>query len=383
MPRWSIPRVTGDDLPALRDDMNRSIEDHNLILAELEQLEQQLKGQGGYVAELSSELRMNGNAVTGLPARPKNDSAATSLVFLKSGRLLYTETDAFVTDKTIIGVAAVSPNGLATLAQIQQLLAELVKGLDATAAPPKVADASAIGVFNRHFAREQHTHQGVNLDEIQTITARKMLQGAGAVATNSTSALLELASINSVALLTRLTTTQRDALTPVNGMATYNSTVNHFQGYRGGAWANLDSALGSAASFSVHKNGTDQTTISASTFTKVTWPTEEFDTGNYFASDRFTPLTTGKYLLCCTLHMDSESSALHRLSLYKNGTEFRRVSRNSVVGTLPDSLGLSTIVQANGSTDYFEIFVYHENSVNLTLNGSAALTYFTGAFVGD
>tara|TARA_B110000305_G_scaffold118267_1_gene132813 strand:+ start:250 stop:1464 length:1215 start_codon:yes stop_codon:yes gene_type:complete len=40
-------------------------------------------------------------------------------------------------------------------------------------------------------------------------------------------------------LLGRLTTTQRDALTAVNGMILYNSTDNKFQGYENGAWVNL------------------------------------------------------------------------------------------------------------------------------------------------
>lgn len=36
-----------------------------------------------------------------------------------------------------------------------------------------------------------------------------------------------------------LTTTERDALTPANGMVIYNETDNKFQGYENGAWANL------------------------------------------------------------------------------------------------------------------------------------------------
>ena len=158
MPRWSIPRVTGDDLLALRDDINRSIEDHNLVLAELEQLEQQLKGQGGYVAELSSNLRMNGHAITGLPARPANDSAATSLAFLKSGRLLYSESNSFVTDKTIVGVAAVSPNGLVTLEQLKALIAQAIGGFT----PGSVIFAGTTGKLtqdNANFFYQQAKHQ--------------------------------------------------------------------------------------------------------------------------------------------------------------------------------------------------------------------------------
>jgi hypothetical protein len=37
-----------------------------------------------------------------------------------------------------------------------------------------------------------------------------------------------------------ITTTQRNALTAVNGMVIYNSTVNRFQGYQGGGWIRLD-----------------------------------------------------------------------------------------------------------------------------------------------
>ena len=37
----------------------------------------------------------------------------------------------------------------------------------------------------------------------------------------------------------KLTTTQRDALTPINGNFIYNITLNKFQGYENGAWANM------------------------------------------------------------------------------------------------------------------------------------------------
>lgn len=36
-----------------------------------------------------------------------------------------------------------------------------------------------------------------------------------------------------------ITTTQRNALTPVNGMIIYNSSTDKFQGYAGGAWVDL------------------------------------------------------------------------------------------------------------------------------------------------
>ena len=37
------------------------------------------------------------------------------------------------------------------------------------------------------------------------------------------------------------TTTERDNLTPVNGMLIYNTTLNKFQGYEDSGWINLTS----------------------------------------------------------------------------------------------------------------------------------------------
>ena len=57
--------------------------------------------------------------------------------------------------------------------------------------------------------------------------------------TDITSAKLQIGGTTGALLLSRLTTTQRDALTPTNGMILYNSTLGKFQGYEAGAWANL------------------------------------------------------------------------------------------------------------------------------------------------
>ena len=54
-----------------------------------------------------------------------------------------------------------------------------------------------------------------------------------------TSAGIQLGGTTTALLLSRMTTTQRDALTAVNGMLIYNSSLNKLQGYEGGAWASL------------------------------------------------------------------------------------------------------------------------------------------------
>lgn len=58
-------------------------------------------------------------------------------------------------------------------------------------------------------------------------------------ASPATSAALDVTSTTGALLLPRMTTTQRNSLTAVNGMLIYNTTDNKFQGYENGAWANL------------------------------------------------------------------------------------------------------------------------------------------------
>lgn len=84
--------------------------------------------------------------------------------------------------------------------------------------------------------------------------------------TANTSALLELAGTKAF-LLPRLSTAQRDALTPADGMLIYNSSTTQYQFYRNAAWANVggnvfrSEATISTATYSV----TTQTVLNIST----------------------------------------------------------------------------------------------------------------------
>ena len=57
--------------------------------------------------------------------------------------------------------------------------------------------------------------------------------------TDVTSAVLQVGGTTGALLVSRLTTTQRIALSPTNGMILYNSSTNKFQGYEAGEWVNL------------------------------------------------------------------------------------------------------------------------------------------------
>ncbi len=68
--------------------------------------------------------------------------------------------------------------------------------------------------------------------------ARPGVFGANAAPTNA-SVGLEVQSTTKALLFPRMTTTQRDVLTPLTGMEIYNTTASTIQGYQGGAWTNL------------------------------------------------------------------------------------------------------------------------------------------------
>lgn len=57
--------------------------------------------------------------------------------------------------------------------------------------------------------------------------------------TPDTSAILELNSTTGALILPRMTTVQKNALTPVNGMLLYDTTLNQTQTYENGAWRQL------------------------------------------------------------------------------------------------------------------------------------------------
>lgn len=99
--------------------------------------------------------------------------------------------------------------------------------------------------------------------------------------------------------------------------------------------------------------------IVTSTWTKVSVTSEYFDTHNYLTGGTFTPLTAGKYLIETGAAFDSTSNAW-LFSVYKNGTEHRRLGSFSGVNGMTGSC----VVEANGTTDYFEIYCWHNHGVN-------------------
>jgi len=135
-----------------------------------------------------------------------------------------------------------------------------------------------------------------------------------------------------------------------------------------------------APAFHATNNGSVQS-ISNNTFTKLTLPAELFDTNSNFDSTtnyRFTPTVEGYYQFNSAIFFNnSATSGQVQIHVYKNG------SSASFSGNAWNSIGhawlsLSTLLYANGSTDYFEIYVYQNGGSTQNTTNSATGVFFTG-----
>jgi hypothetical protein len=118
--------------------------------------------------------------------------------------------------------------------------------------------------------------------------------------------------------------------------------------------------------------------VSTTTFTKIQFNGESFDTANCFDSStnyRFTPNVAGYYQINATVN--SNYSTLKRLlfQLYKNGSTYNSLAdfdKGTAEASSFNSASGSTLVYMNGSTDYLEVYVY----LNGTTSGSTLGVYF-------
>ena len=137
--------------------------------------------------------------------------------------------------------------------------------------------------------------------------------------------------------------------------------------------ANFVSGVGgdNTPAFSV-RQGSSQT-IANNTATKLTSiSTEDFDTDNNFASDKFTPTTAGKYFFLLNLIYQTSSDGQYAgIRLYKNGSA---VESNFIVNQDYNRAILSSVQEANGSGDYFEAYAEHQ----IGSNANVQLSEFSG-----
>lgn len=145
--------------------------------------------------------------------------------------------------------------------------------------------------------------------------------------------------------------------------------------------------LGAAPAFAASRITSVQT-ISNSVETKVEFNTdtaaEDFDiTSDYdpVTNFRFTPSESGLYLLVSTVRWDTFADGfVARASIFKNGSVIRRGPLYRAGGAAMSST-VSALVDANGTTDFFEVFAIQQTGIDRDISFGFSNTYFMGTRV--
>jgi hypothetical protein len=125
-----------------------------------------------------------------------------------------------------------------------------------------------------------------------------------------------------------------------------------------------------APAFSVYKSAAQ--TLSSATFTKITFNTEEFDTANCFASDKFTPNVAGYYQINGQVSNGTGTQTV--ATIYKNGANHKDGTNSNSFGAI-----VSAVIYFNGTTDYVELYGYF--ATGTTTGSGVASTWFNGAMI--
>ena len=117
---------------------------------------------------------------------------------------------------------------------------------------------------------------------------------------------------------------------------------------------------------------------------KVTFGSETFDTDGNFSSSRFTPTIAGYYQLNATVRIEGNSGTGEcMITIWKNGSEYARGTneQGTEQGANWYSMQVSDLAYANGSTDYFEIYIQQTSGGNRNTTSGTNISYFSGVMV--
>ncbi len=165
---------------------------------------------------------------------------------------------------------------------------------------------------------------------------------------------------------------------PLVGQPWFDTTTNLFKIWSGSAWLIIGRPNGPAFS------ATGSTTnIPNATYTRLLFPNVEFDTNGNFSSNRFTPTIPGYYSINATAFYQNIITGRVNLTIYKNGTEFKRgndlVATNQQIG-----INVSALISCDGVSDYIEIYTYQiTGSPQFVSDNSGITTYFQGHWVRE
>jgi hypothetical protein len=127
-------------------------------------------------------------------------------------------------------------------------------------------------------------------------------------------------------------------------------------------------------------------TITPGSQQKVLFQTEEFDTNSNYASSTFTPTVEGYYQLNAEVRLDGASGTGEMMIvIWKNGAGYKRGTNQQGTQIAANfwAMQVSSVVYANGTTDYFEIYVQQGSggNVSVTAVNDPSITWFNGCML--
>lgn len=131
--------------------------------------------------------------------------------------------------------------------------------------------------------------------------------------------------------------------------------------------------------------------ISLASGSVIPFDTEEWDISGWHDittnKGRFTPLVAGVYRFSGRVRpnaaTDLAADQFITVTLAKNGAGFKTGQVGYQRGTALQASGfISACAQANGTTDFFELFVVHNTGGSLPIGNAEAATYWQGELIG-
>lgn len=228
--------------------------------------------------------------------------------------------------------------------------------------------------INGNTIAATNSNGGVAVNALGTGTVD--LQVAGTSKGDLTSSGLRLGAANS------RVTTILDEDTMASDSATALATQQSIKAYVDAAKASINPAR---CAFRAYR--TTSQTISTATHTKVQLATEDYDINSTFdnaTNYRHTPTVAGRYFYVGDILLQTPADqALLICEIYKNGS----VAKQAVIpasGTANVVITCMTTLSMNGSTDYVELYVYHESGSNRNiLSTTGSEVQLTGFYLGN
>jgi hypothetical protein len=113
--------------------------------------------------------------------------------------------------------------------------------------------------------------------------------------------------------------------------------------------------------------------INTGVFNRVQLNLSIFDTGSFFdtvTNYRFLPTVAGYYNIYANVGMGSNGAGQRIAAIYKNGSEYRRLSATLPIGGASAILGGSCLISLNGSSDYVELWAFQDSASTQTITSA-------------